>query len=286
MDIKDYHAHHAIGASGLKAFSKCPARYYADYLDPQRIIKPSTPAQQFGTAWHAAMFEPEWFEDRFVIIPEGIDRRTKEGKALYAELIATGAEPISYEDAGTIMDMVMNSRKHPAWQYMHSHGASWRAEHTIMETDKETGVYLKIRPDYSCEPCEQYPHGCIIDGKTTGDASPEAFGKDSWGYGYWIQAALYCDVYMMEHGTDQRPEFILWAQEKAAPYLVKPYRVTEDVLDYGRTEYRKLLPAFAECQRTGVWPGYGDEIEPLIVPPWAQREIDGDEFVSVEIVSD
>ena len=80
MNNEQYHADtSAISASGLKLFMRSPAHYYAAYLDPNRVERQPTPAMRLGTATHCAILEPTRFNAEYAVIPESIDRRTKEG---------------------------------------------------------------------------------------------------------------------------------------------------------------------------------------------------------------
>lgn len=273
MNITDYHAHHAIGASGLKSFADCPARYFADYLDENAPEKTDTPAQQFGRAWHCAVFEPARFECSYTAMPEGLDRRTKEGKERYAELVNSGLEILSYDFFATVVDMVVAVPKKYGDMLV-----GGLCEQSIFITDEETGVELKIRPDFA-----NAGGNYIIDGKTCQACDPESFGRDAFKYGYWLQAALYTDVYQKYNGTSEPPAFYFLAQEKTYPYLCKMYRATDAQLQYGRDQYRELLPRVAECQRTGVWPGYGEEIEDLTTPAWVARQMEGGEDVIIKM---
>lgn len=279
MNINDYHSDPAIGSSGIRSFISSPARYFADYLDPARERREATPAMAFGSAFHCAALEPDLYAKTYAAAPEGLDRRTKEGKEFYARAESVGITILKMQDAAAIERMVSVLHSHPLWP---KHG---EAERSIFHADTESGLKLKIRPDYSIRPCEEFPFGEIHDLKTTIDASPQGFGKSAWGYGYLLQAAFYCDVWQAFYRTDQPPRFVLWAQEKTAPYLVKPYVVTDEMLAYGRSLYVPVLPQIAACLQSGVWPGYGDDIEPILLPAWAQREIDGDDvIVDMEIV--
>lgn len=126
MSNDEYHAHPAIGSSGLKRFMITPLHYWASYLDPDRE---STDAKHFriGRAWHCAVFEPHEFGARFaanhdahplskratiladalsgeikiddlVALPDGLSKTSKEGKALVAELQESGKVPADADD--------------------------------------------------------------------------------------------------------------------------------------------------------------------------------------------
>jgi hypothetical protein len=47
----------------------------------------------------------------------------------------------------------------------------------------------------------------------------------------------------------------------------------DDVLEAARRENRRLLNRYAECKRTGIWPGYPAGIQQINLPRWANLEI-------------
>ena len=280
MNNTDYHSHPAIGSSGIRAFMDCPARYYAEYRHPDRPERQPTAAMLTGTAWHTALFEPERFERDYICLPEGIDRRTKEGKQLFAEIEAAGNIPLKPAEYAELVAMRAAAHASPWWRQFVGSGAGWVAEQSIFATCPRTGLMLKCRPDY-------LHHGMwlIIDGKTTTSAAPAVFGKSIWTYGYHIQAAFYRRVYALATGGSA-PDFVLFAQEKSWPYLSKPYRVPADALAYADELIDDALIRMAECERTGIWPGYGDFVEDAALPGYARFEMDGGDgaVVSMEIV--
>ena len=282
-------AHHddpAIGNSGIKAFLRCPARYFADYRHPDRQPTEPSPAMITGTAWHAALFEPERFALEYVAVPEGLDRRTKEGKQFFADIEAAGRFPMKAEAHAEIIAMRKAAEETPFMRRMATH-AGWMSERSIFVTCPDTGLQLKIRPDTMLPPCEAFPHGIIIDGKTCTDAEPEAFGRAIWAYGYHMQAAFYRRVYQLHYQTAEPPVFVLFAQEKSWPYLCKPYTVPTEALEYAGAMIDNTLERMAECEASGIWPGYGDEIDTATLPGYARFEMDGDNaVVNMEIVNE
>lgn len=139
MPNDEYHAHPAIGSSGLKRFMQSPLHYWAAYLDPDREKK-DPKHFRVGRAWHCAVFEPEAFGARYAVnhdvhpatkravllqqflaipstdlpvvaaetmlvaLPEGLSLTTKEGKALAAEIEAKGQIPTTPEDRAFVLD--------------------------------------------------------------------------------------------------------------------------------------------------------------------------------------
>lgn len=267
----EYHALPAIGASGLKLLNQAPAKYYAAYLDPNRKPLEQTDDMLEGSMIHTACLEPHLFDEQYSVVPDGIDKRTKEGKLLFKEIEATGKVPIKPAKAEMALDLS---------RIFHNH--DWIAfdvinNNPIIEQSfiaDINGVQVKIRPDMWIEPCADFPNGAIIDLKTTADASPAGFGKAITNYEYWLQAALYCMVIQREYGLSEPPPFYWFAQEKKPPYLNMIYRCSQLIYEYGVSEVERLLEIYRVSLETGEWFGYGDDIEDAELPVWKQREIE------------
>lgn len=274
MSSEEYHGGPGIGSGGLKKLSISPLHYWAAYRDPERESS-DKPAFAFGRAWHCALFEPMRFETDFVVLPEGLDRRTKEGKALYAELTEGGREVLSAADAATVGKMVALARKHPVSQVVfEKYAMQGAAEVSLFTTDPATGVLCKIRPDYMLVPCEDFPNGLIIDGKSCTDASPAGFARDVWNFDYGLQAAYYTAVFARVYGTAGRPAFLWLAQEKAAPFAPAYYAAGADLIEHWDRRIAQLLPLFAQCERSNIWPGYATSVGALEMPAWAQKQME------------
>lgn len=268
----EYHQHPAFGSSGLKLIQRSPLHYWAAYRDPARKRREPTPLMRIGTAWHAAIFEPGKFASEYVEVPEGIDKRTKEGKALFAEIEASGREPLNAATMADIKAMAAAAGAHPASRVLFQQckgGAEW----SFFWDDADTGLPCKSRPDYHVGPNDLFPYGLIVDGKSIDDASPEAFARSAWNMGHALQAAFYADGYQQVYGTSKPPAFIWLVQERDAPYATAYYSATADLLEYGRREYRKALAIAAQCEVSGRWPGYPTEVAPLELPAWAAKVV-------------
>lgn len=274
LSSEDYHAHPALSSSGLKEIDRSPAHYFAAYLDPDREPNDDdTPAKKIGRAVHCAILEPAEFDNRYTAIPDGLDRRTKEGKALWNEIVASGREPLPAPQLETILATARGAQRVPVSRLLLSHPRG-RCERSIFWTDPATGVRYKVRPDYLIEPCSDFPNGVIVDVKTAEDASPEGFGKSAWTYEMHLAAWLYPEGFMRAYGTAEPPEFLWLAVEKSRPFAAAYYHPTPAVTAYGRREVARLTGIYLECQRTGRWPAYGDTIQPISLPAWAAREIE------------
>lgn len=116
--------------------------------------------------------------------------------------------------------------------------------------------------------------GCIVDLKTTRNASPLGFGKECWNYRYDAQAALYVDGYRAVTGKDVA--YIIVAVESEQPHVVQVYRIPDHVLEVGREHYRTLLDTLNLCRSESRWPTYADGELELQLPRWAVRADDDD----------
>jgi len=271
MPNADYHGNHPhIGSSGFKLLERSPAHYWAANIDPDRERKEPTALMKIGTAWHSAVFEPDDFERIYIQVPEGLDRRTKEGKALWAELEASGKEPLSADGWAQIKAMAAAAHAHPVTKVIMDQPGGV-GEASFFWVDEETGAPCRVRPDYAVEPCKLFPNGLIIDGKSSDDSSPEAFARNCWNSQMYYQAAFYSDGMQRCWRTPEPPAFMWLSQERDAPYATAYYAASADLVSYGRKKYRHLLRVFARCLDTGQWPGYPQTVQSLELPTWAAK---------------
>lgn len=276
-----YHNSHGISASGLKLMAISPLHYWAKYLDPNREPDKQTPAMAIGSALHALVLEPETFAKLYAIVPEGIDKRSKIGKELFAEIEADGHIPLKMEDNDNLGRIKAGLLRN---QYIRTllewNGAM--AEKVIRWTDEETGAECKMKADLMIEPCQQFPNGLILDLKTTSDASAEAFKRTSYNLGYHIQAAWYSRGFQVHYGTESPPEFIFAAVETDTPYAAAIYRAGVEMLELGAQKCGELLQMYADCKAADRWTGYNEAPQILDLPAWVK--IDNDEDIEVNYV--
>lgn len=265
--MTDYYSIPAASASLLKELARSPAHAYAKYLDPNRPPDEPTAAQLLGTQTHAAILEPAEFDNRYTVMPEGLDRRSKEGKAVYAAILESGKQPVSASDMSLIHAMRDSVHAHPVSQLI------WGLPHhvEIPYTLTLNGTAAKMKPDLLVEPTiASNGRGLILDLKTTTDASPDAFGRSVFNLKYYIQAAFYTDCYRKLYGIT--PDFMWLAVESKRPHLCAYYKAPQAVIEYGRDVYLQLLDTYNKCMRTGNWHGYTDAVTDLQIPGWALHE--------------
>lgn len=265
LPSEQYHAIQAMSAGGLKRMQQSPAHFYGMQLDPNRPApgEPS-PALVNGNLVHCALFEPDVVDQRYVVRPEGMSFSTKEGKAW------RDAQTRIIVDAPQMAAARMQSARLRALPELGDLLADGVGESSAFWIDEATGELCKCRPDWTS------PAGdgvVIVDGKTCQDASPEGFGRAIWNYRYHLQAAWYVDGYQRATGQTVHG-FVFAAVESAWPHQAAAYMLGDDVLEAARRENRRLLNLYAECKRTGTWPGYAPQISLINLPPWANRQLE------------
>lgn len=267
MPAETYHGIPAMSAGGLKRMRRSPAHFFGLQLDPNRPPPGEpTPAMKAGTLMHTCIFEPDQVDARYVVRPDGIDGRTKEGKAALAALATSGKEVIEAAQLAAAQTQARNIHALPEVGALLAEGYG---ESSAFWIDEATGELCKCRPDWV------NPAGdgvILVDGKSTQDASPEGFARVIWNMDYALQAAWYVDGF--ESATGQKVYgFVFAAAEAAWPHAAAAYMLDDEVLDWARRENRALLNRYAECKKSGRWPAYESSIQLIAMPAWAMKEI-------------
>jgi hypothetical protein len=284
MPAERYHAIQAMSAGGLKRMRQSPAHFYGMQLDPN-MPPPGdpTPAQKNGKLVHCAIFEPDAVATRYSVLPDNAPprptARQRDAKKPSDETIAAvawwrdyeaqhrGAETVGADQMTAALAQAAALRRLPEIAALLSEGYG---ESSTFWIDEAIGELCKCRPDWT------HPTGdgvVLLDGKTCQDASPDGFGRAIWNYDYWLQAAWSSDGF--EAATGQRVHgFVFAAVESSWPHAAAAYMLGDDVLDKARRENRRLLNLYAECKRTGIWPGYASGINLINLPAWAQRQLE------------
>ena len=168
IPIEEYHSAPGISSSGISLILKSPRKYWHEYVSDNRS-RESSPAQVLGSLVHTICLEPDTFEKRYAVMPK-VDRRTKEGKETYASFIARalGRTMVDEEMLAQARAMALSVTSSQMFQKLHNF--SGHVEDSVVWKDPHSGALLRSRPDY-------YNDFCILDVKTTDDASPEGFAR-------------------------------------------------------------------------------------------------------------
>jgi exodeoxyribonuclease VIII len=243
-DRKEYRAFPALNQSAAKHLLTSPAHYQAYINTPQEETK----ALRFGTFVHSAVLEPHTLNDLYVTAPD-CDRRTKEGKAVWAEFATANAGKtiLDYEESA-LGHLVASSARHA----LRVHGVEFDATEVMYHVDY-CGVPLKaaidgVAGDY------------LWDIKTTDDASAAGMLKAIRNYRYNLQAYWYRIVY--ELATGKRPlGFRFLFVEKEPPFATAVCEIGPDLMAYAISDFEKAVSLYKSCTESGVWPSYPEEIQ-------------------------
>ena len=270
ISIERYHndphvcAGPSVSSGGLRIIAaQSPLHFFAQWSGNPNAKKRDTQAMLMGRAAHAHMLGDEVFFERFAVLPYP-DFRTQAARDWRDKMIAAGKGVIKESDLVQISEMGRRLSAHPVVKMGLLDG--WQ-EVSLIWKDKETGVWLKSRPDLIAKDlmCGDY--------KTTADASPYGISRSLADRGLHQQAALAMEAY--EHVLDMRMEhFILIFQENTPPYAVNPVLLSQDAIARGRVLNRHAIRIFADCLARNEWPGYPERTTPVDTPDWYNKQFD------------
>lgn len=266
-DLKpdDYHAHPALSATGAKRILQAPAlyRWAADHPSP------SKKTFDFGKAAHRRVLgagDP-------VEVLDFDSFRTKAAQDARDEATAAGRVPLLAKDWEIVEDMAAALRRaelETADGVRFSVGDLFGAgqpEQSLFWTDPVTGVPCRARLDWLPDP-QPGRRMVVVDYKTAASADPREFGKATDSYGYHVQQPWYLDG-VRACGLAADPAFVFVVQEKTPPYLVSVVQLDTDAVALGRVLADRARRIFADCVAADRWPGYGEQVHTIALPPWA-----------------
>lgn len=263
--IDEYHGDCCVGpsvsGSGLVTLEQLsPAHYWqGSYHNPDR--EPfDTAALAFGRACHAWILgEPE-FQKYFVVSPFD-DYRTKEARNWRDEQTKTIVKKSQLDAIRAMGESIL---KTPLVKNAFKDG---KPEQSLIWQDKETGIWLKTRPDWLPNSIPFVPNY-----KTTRSARPESFARHAFELGYHQGAALCLDGLREVLGW-ANPSYYFVAQEKEPPYVASIVVMTEPDIEWGRLLNRRALRTLARCLDKGEWPGYATGAVEIQMPAWAEKQL-------------
>ena len=235
-------------------------------------LKKSSKDLEFGSLYHAMLFEPWTIDAKYHRLTHEINMRTNAGKAEWKSLVDQFGEDRIITDADWKQCAAMVQAMAENELARELVGAVGRVEVSGFWRDTATGLPCRFRLD---KLVETPGTDIIIDLKTTRCSHWSMFAVDVVKYGYDVQMALEADGY--EALTGRRPRVVILAQEKTPDYPAIAYDMREDELAAGRVKYRAALRVIDRCQRTGQWPGYVNQqrnspLVPIVLPEWGMAE--------------
>jgi hypothetical protein len=247
MTANDYFRIKAVSASLLKQLlkSSAHAKAFEDGLFEE------TTAQAAGTLKHMLTTQPQLAETQVAVFKGR--RAGKQWEAFEAENASrTIVTQTEWDEAVAAARKV---REHPEAKKLLAQG---EAEVSVLwEVD---GLPAKSRLDWLSSEA-------IVDLKFTKDSSPNGWPREACRYGLPLQAAFYTDA--VKHKTGLELPFYVVACEPGPVFAVTVFHVPMDVIELGRSQYRRALKQLESCRESGKWPAYSESIVNLQLPVWA-----------------
>jgi hypothetical protein len=238
--------------------------------NPQRLTEEESRALILGQAAHHLCLGEVNFKKVFVVRPDEYpDQRTGElkkwtraanyCKAWEAEKAAAGLAILTPAELETIKGIAGIL----PWQkgledsgllnnaVVRAGALQGLVEHTIIAYDKETGVYLRARPDVIPTASTE-----AVDLKTTAAIDDRSLQRTLDDYRYDFQASLISRC--LEQAADFRlTNFALVFACKSPPYEVAVRELKPFDMDEAAKDVQAAIRTFALCMERGKWPGVG-----------------------------
>lgn len=254
----------SISSSGLRTiFAESPMDYWIHSpLNPRRIERTESEAFILGRGAHHLLLGEDDFGRYFVARPEELNGKAWNGNRTdckeWLELAAEAGQTVLTPGQ---MDSIKGMAGILPWQegledsglannsLVRAGALSGLIEHTIIAIDRETGVFLKSRPDVIPTGSREFN-----DFKTSADVSDEAIRKTLDSYRYDMQADLASTCLEQADGHPFESFGFIFADKKP-PHAVNVIELDPEDLAEAAKDNRTALRTFAHCLDTGRWPG-------------------------------
>jgi len=269
-----------ISPSDIKGCNTPAEFYYKKFVEnEEEKEQKETKATILGRAIHALILERKKVDECFWIFKKPYPDKTmnftanKDAKARL-EMENEGKLMIEEKDFNNIVKLAENIKTFISENLIYSEhsiiehsfyakiiftrdGEFQKVENVVdfaeLEEDKKNPDYI-IMPICTKPDCLRPDIGIDIDIKSCVSAHPVKFSKDAYTLGYPVQVAMGLDITSAVMGTEI-DTFLMLALEKTPPYLGALYDAA-DLVDYGRTLYRKRLLHIYRYAKQGYFPGY------------------------------
>lgn len=282
MPLDRYHSRDvcdgmSVSSSALRKIAlESPAHYWCrSPYNPDRIEEEPQRHFVLGRAIHHLIMGEAYFAKIFCVAPPEVRRvdgtlvawslRTNEARAWMDTERRRGIEVIFPKEVEQIDGMAQALKAHPMVQ---AGALDGYVERSIFWKDKETDLWLKVRPDVI--PTDS---GDCVDLKTTTSVQWVDLQRTIAEFGYAQQFAL-----MREGFAALKLPFAsatLVFVEKNPPYCARVVSLRSQDLDQGQQDNRAALRAFHRCMQSGEWPGPGGvrrDAEEIRLPDWAVKQ--------------
>lgn len=237
MTNEEYHAHPAMSKTKLDLFNR--DENLLAWAENCPVDEEKMKTLDFGDAMHAICLEPERLQSEFVVMPK-FNLRTNQGKEDKAgfEKENQGKKILNDDEYTKLRLMYESVMAHPAArQIIEGKGI---AEGSFFWTDKDSGIECRCRPDKIMT-----EFGFSVDIKTTEQLSKFKFSVDD--FRYYVQDPYYRDGMASNGITHHEMRFLVIQKTiECGRYPCMVVTLPQEVVEYGRQEYRRNLMEYAE----------------------------------------
>ena len=222
-----------------------------------------TSSMGFGRALHSYVLEEDKFHQTYIVAPEGMDRRTKEGKSVYQTMIESGREIITAPEWMELNQLRDNLRAHPI------------AKNILKGAECEGAITGVIDNVEMRAKIDLLNNGYVIDLKSCQDASASEFARSVGKYNYYQQASIYLEL--CRQNDLQATGFLFIAVERGArQHGVACYSLDQPSIDIGIARAKKSLAKYKDyLVNPDKYVGYSDKIETIGAPNWCFHQEQG-----------
>lgn len=276
----------SVSSSNLRTcFLESPAHFYANWSgNPNRKEEEDKHHFVFGRALHHLMLGEPFFAKLFAVRPDEYpseDRKT--GEVTFKKWTRQAAYcaqwEMKQERAGrailtsTDLENLKGCAKRLGMNAIVKAGAlNGYIERSMIWRDKDTGLWLKSRPDSIPGDSGDY-----VDLKTTQSVQWKDLQRTIHERGYFMQKAL-VRMGARALGLPFTSATLMFV-EKSDPWCERVVTLKEPTLDRGERANRAAIDTIAANlkRNTGYWPGPGgekDDATPIELPEWADKSVD------------
>jgi hypothetical protein len=260
-----YHGTKALSNSSMGKLLKCPALFQQALSEMDGQEHQQTPAMLLGSVFHSLVLEPDKTPTEYACKQNS--GTTKAGKEEAAAAKERGITLVTPDVWSTAVAMAASACAHPLIVAA-KRSEAWETETSLYWEEREH-IPCKARIDAMAE-IPGAPGLCVIDLKSTTDASPDAISRHIVDYGYHRQAAWY--MHALSKCGRTASTFIFLFVEKQPPYLCTAITIAESAIKLACDDIRQALDTYEQCESSGVWPGYTtDLVTEIDLPDYIYR---------------
>lgn len=290
ISLEDYHRKTdlfdgpSISKSALKwllpAHGGSPKAFWGRWSwNPNHIKQESSVALDFGKAAHCLLLGDEVFEDQFVVRPthrpDDMALPVAERRAWNANANDCKAWLAAHADKTIItpdqIERIKRIHADASTNDMVKLGIlNGRVERTMCVKDKETGIWLKVRPDAMSN-----TDGVFADLKTASKFDEDFLERQIFDAAYYLQAAMIRMV-CRELGIPFETFVLVYVLNDDVPDTAH-VEMSTYAIDRGERAIRWCLRTIRECLDSGQWPGarpFDGGERPIHMKPWAAERLD------------